>query len=764
MRRHYEEHMMQSSAQPVIKDLVLVGGGHSHVAVLKRFGMHPMPGVRLTMICRETHTPYSGMLPGMIAGHYSFDEAHIDLGPLCRFAGARFYHDEAIALDLASQSVQCHGRPPVKYDILSINIGSTPRTADVPGASGNVVAVKPINRFMAQWEAMTDRVLGRGDDVRIGVVGAGAGGVELLLAVQYRLRQELSARGRSDGHITYALFTDTNEILAGHNVRARRMFERVLRERGVQVFAANAVMAVSPGRLVTANGTEHWLDEILWVTAAGAAPWLAASGLRVDAQGFIAVNDSLQSLSHPMVFAAGDIASVQNHKRPKSGVFAVRQGSPLTANLRRALSGQRPRPFRPQQRFLSLITTGDRYAVASRGNWALEGRLMWRWKDHIDRRFMRRYNELPEMAQARQPAVATGIADAAAIKEISTMAMRCGGCGAKVGSSVLGRVLGQLQPFSRPDIVIGLDAPDDAAIAAVPPDKVMVHTVDYFRAFIEDPYVFGQIAANHSLSDIFAMGGEPQSALAIVTVPFGLESKIEDQLSQLMAGALKVLNESKTALVGGHTGEGTELAMGFAVNGLADRDRLLRKGGMRPGDRLILTKPLGTGTLFAADMRRKAKGRWIEAALASMVQSNHTAAICVHQYGATACTDVTGFGLLGHLLEMTRPSGVDVELMLSALPFLDGALDTVRLGILSSLQAQNVRLRRALRDVDSFAQDERLPLIFDPQTAGGLLASIPSGRADACLSALRQLGYRHAAIIGTARPLSDQLEPIVLQR
>jgi selenide,water dikinase len=163
-------------------------------------------------------------------------------------------------------------------------------------------------------------------------------------------------------------------------------------------------------------------------------------------------------------------------------------------------------------------------------------------------------------------------------------------------------------------------------------------------------------------------------------------------------------------------------------------------------------------------MRRKAKGRWIDAALASMVQSNRAAAQCLHRYGATACTDVTGFGLLGHLVEMTKPSGVDVELLLSAVPLLDGALDTVRLGILSSLQPQNVRLRRAVRDVNIFAQDERFPLIFDPQTAGGLLASIPSDQADSCLDALRELGYVRAAIIGSVRPLSDQLEPVVLHR
>jgi selenide, water dikinase len=755
---------VQNGQTPVVKDLVLVGGGHSHIAVLKRFGMRPMPGVRLTMICREMHTPYSGMLPGLIAGHYGYDEAHIDLGPLCRFAGARLYHDEAIGLDLIGQAIECRGRPPVRYDIVSLNIGSTPRTSDIPGATGSVVPVKPINQFITHWQSMAERILARNDGVRIGVVGTGAGGVEMLLSVQYRLRQILRERGRTDDHIAYSLFGDTGAVLPDHNARARKVFERELRERRVQVLAGDAVTEVSPGRLMTSRGVEYALDEILWVTAAGAAPWLAASALRVDAQGFIAVNDALQSLSHPTVFAAGDIASVENHPRPKSGVFAVRQGRPLADNLRRALQGRALQPFRPQRRFLSLITTGDKYAVASRGNWAMEGRTMWRWKDWIDRRFMRKYNVLPEMAQAQQPVVASGVADTAAIKEISAIAMRCGGCGAKVGSSVLDRALSQLQPVRRPDILIGLDAPDDAAVAAVPPGKVMVHTVDYFRAFIDDPYVFGQIAANHSLGDIFAMGGEPQSALAIATVPFGLEAKVEDQLSQLMSGALQVLNEADTALVGGHTSEGAELAMGFAVNGLADRERLLRKGGMQPGDRLILTKPIGTGTLFAADMRMKAKGRWIDAALTSMVQSNYAAARCLHNHGATACTDVTGFGLLGHLVEMTKPSGVDVELLLSAIPLLDGALDTVRLGILSSLQPQNVRLRRAIRDIAAFAQDERLPLIFDPQTAGGLLASIPADRTDACLAELKRLGYGNAATIGTVRPQSDQLEPVELRQ
>ena len=755
--------MMQYSQQPVVKDLVLVGGGHSHVTVLKRFGMHPLPGVRLTLICRDTHTPYSGMLPGLVAGHYNFDDAHIDLGPLCRFAGARFYHDEAFSLDLANQLVQCHGRPSVKYDILSINIGSTPNTTAVSGAAEHTVPVKPIHRFIEHWDRMVDRVLAHDSRVNIGVVGAGAGGVEILLSAQHRLHQVLAERGRDDDHIGYHLFSEGVDILPTHNGRVRGTFRRILHERGVYVHLESAVVAVAKGRVTTADGATHDMDEVLWVTQAGAAPWLAQSGLSVDAQGFVSVNDALQSVSHPSVFAAGDIASVINNPRPKSGVFAVRQGKPLAANLRRALLGGRLVPFRPQRKFLSLISTGDKYAVASRGRWAREGRLMWHWKDWIDRRFMQRYNQLPEMRDAAPVDLPAGLADAAAIKEISAIAMRCGGCGAKVGSTVLDRALGQLHPISRPGILIGLDAPDDAAVVEVPPGKVMIHTVDYFRAFIDDPFVFGQIAANHSLGDIYAMGGEPQSALAVVTVPFGSEAKVEDQLFQLMSGALKVLNEADTALVGGHTGEGSELSLGFSVNGLADREHLMRKGGMRPGDRLILTKPLGTGTLFAADMRRKAKGRWIDEALASMIQSNRNAATCLRSYAATGCTDVTGFGLLGHLVEMTKPSEVDAEIFLDSLPLLNGAIETVRLGFLSSLQPQNVRLRRAISNVETCAGDERLPLIFDPQTAGGLLASVPADKTEACLVALKQLGYSRAAIVGVVKPRSDAPEPITLR-
>ncbi len=285
----------------------------------------------------------------------------------------------------------------------------------------------------------------------------------------------------------------------------------------------------------------------------------------------------MQSISHADVFAAGDIASMVHDPRPKSGVFAVRQGPPLARNLRRALLGEPLESYHPQRQFLSLISTGDRYAIASRGRIAFEGAWVWRWKDWIDRRFMRTFNALPDMPVPAAPSVPAGLADEEAIAALTETAMRCGGCGAKVGASVLTRALQRVELPGHANVLVGLDAPDDGAVIATDGGEATVHTVDFFRSMIDDPYVFGQVAANHALSDVYAMGGEPTSALAIVTIPAGPEAKVEDALTHLMAGAAVVLRDAGTPLVGGHTSEGAELGLGFSVNGRVDRASILRK-------------------------------------------------------------------------------------------------------------------------------------------------------------------------------------------
>ena len=732
--------------------------------------MKPVPGVRVTLISRGVDTPYSGMLPGLIAGHYSHEDAHIDLHRLTRFAGAVGVFDEVVGLDLAGRAVHCRSRPPIRFDLLSINIGSTPN-ASVQGAADHAIPVKPIDRFLRHWDALRGRLLADDEPRRVAVVGGGAGGVELLLSVQFRMRTLLEAEGRDPSRIDYHLFTSTASILPSLNVRARRMVERLLRARSVRMHTSSPIAEVRERCVFTAAGESYEADEILWTTEARAASWLAASGLAADEAGFVRVSEALQSTSHAGVFAAGDAASMAGYALEKSGVYAVRQGRVLAVNLQRAVRGESLHPFRPQRRFLSLISTGDRRAVASRGRFALEGDYVWRCKDAIDRRFMRRYNELPEMRSrvgtrgapdagrrvhppAHRPMREEAAAAAGRMLRIRRAEddMRCGGCGAKVGFDVLTRALARVQALRRADVLVGLDAPDDAAVVLVPECKAMVHSVDFFRSIVDDPYVFGRIAANHALGDLYAMGAEPQTALAIVTVPHGPEQSVEDTLMQLLAGSIEVLREAGAALAGGHTSEGAELALGFAVNGLVDRDRIMRKDGLQPGDCLVLTKPIGTGTLFAADMRHRARGRWIAAAVASMTQSNREASRSLLRQGVTACTDVTGFGLLGHLVEMLKASQVDAELDLRAVPLLDGAEATVAAGFVSSLHPDNLRLRRAIVNPDDAGGMPRGALIFDPQTAGGLLAGVPAAAVESCLADLRAAGYGQAAVIGTVRP------------
>ena len=752
---------MRASSTSVVKDLVLIGGGHSHVSVLRKFGMKPMDGLRITLITRDIHTPYSGMLPGYIAGHYDYDECHIDLGPLTRFVNGRLYHSEVTDIDLNNQLISVEGRPPVSYDLLSINTGSRPGVIDVPGAEKYSLVAKPIDIFLQRWEKLQQEVISSRGEFHITIVGGGAGGVELALSSQHKLKKLLVENNDDPDRLKFSLLTQGNEILATHNQGVQNKFMRVLADRNINVLLNHSVSEIDQNFVWVKSEDKMATDAVIFVTNASAPEWPANSGLDVDAEGFIQVNKYLQSTSHPNVFAAGDVASLPD-PRAKSGVFAVRQGPVLSTNLRSYATGKKLTSYRPQKNFLGLISTGNKYAVASRGNWSMQGEWLWDVKNWIDSRFMQKYNDLPDMEEGQSQNYVDGLANEQAIKELSTLAMRCGGCGAKVGSAVLSRVMQRLPEKQRDDVLIGRDAPDDSAMLVVPAGKVMVQSVDYFRAFIDDAYQFGAIAANHALGDLYAMGADPQSVLAVATVPYGREKIVEETLYELLAGALKTLEPTGAVLVGGHSAEGAELAFGLTVNGLVDPNKVWRKEGLSPGDAIILCKPIGTGTLFAADMRRKAKGRWISNAIQCMLQSNQTAAECLRKYEASACTDLTGFGLIGHLVEMTRASKVDARLILDEIPVLDGAYETVRAGILSSLQPQNIRLRRAIDNIEESAIHPNYPLLFDPQTAGGLLAGIPAENVNDCIAELKENNYLQACVIGEITPMSDNESPIKL--
>lgn len=371
------------------------------MTVLREFGRRPQPGVLLTLVSRDARTPYSGMLPGYVAGDHRYDEAHIDLEGLARFAGALFVRDEVVGIERGRKRVLCLGREPLDYDLLAINTGSAPRMAETPGAAEHAVGVKPIDGFAARWEAILDRVRAR-DGVRsIAVVGGGAAGVEVVLAIQHRLRAEIGAGGRDPRAIALHLLSAGPTILATHNARVRSALLRILAERGVSVHLNAEVTSVSAAGVRTARESFIHADEVIWATRAQGAPWLRGTGLDLDEGGFVRVDDTLQTRTDPLIFASGDVASLDNPSVEKAGVFAVRQGPVLAGNLRRAVEGRPLKQYRPQRSWLAILGTGDHYAVASRGRFKAEGRWVWRLKRWIDARFMARFAGLESANRSR---------------------------------------------------------------------------------------------------------------------------------------------------------------------------------------------------------------------------------------------------------------------------------------------------------------------------------------------------------------------------
>ncbi len=368
-----------------MKTLILIGGGHTHVLVMNLWAQNPLPNVELVLVSPSPQTPYSGMLPGLVAGHYNYSEVHIDLAVLAEQTGVRFIEAEVVGLDLPAKLVKLATGEPLPADVVSIDIGSTP-TLDVQGAAEHAIAVKPISHFYQAWRALNERGgLGQ-KPASVAVVGAGAAGVELVLAMDHYWQSQ----GWRSPPSLHLVQTQTG-LPQGYRPAVQRAMARECKRRGITVHESFKVEAVEAERLRSCDGRSLSYDRLFWCTQASAAAWPGQSGLAVDERGFIAIADSLQSTSHPWVFAAGDTATQVANPRPKAGVYAVRQAPVLHHNLRAALSGEPLRTHCPQSDFLSLLALGDKRAVATKWGFTLSGTWVWRWKDRIDRRFMNQF-------------------------------------------------------------------------------------------------------------------------------------------------------------------------------------------------------------------------------------------------------------------------------------------------------------------------------------------------------------------------------------
>lgn len=701
---------------PLSSEIVLIGGGHAHALLLRAWGMDPLQGVGLTLVNPTATAPYTGMLPGHVAGHYPRDALEIDLVRLSRFAGARLVFGRVTKIDPERQTLTIPGRPPMAYDYASLDIGITSDMPDLPGFASFGIAAKPLGPFADRW---ADHLYGNAGPVV--VIGGGVAGVELALAMRHALA------GRGDVTVVEAA-----EALRGVNGATADRLRGAMATSGVTLLERTSIAEVGADEVTLADGSR--LPATLTVGAAGARPfdWLKETGLALE-DGYIAVDDTLRSISHPNVFAVGDCAHLTATPRPKAGVYAVRAAPILTFNLKAAAAGRTLKPFRPQKDFLKLISLGGKRAIADRGARSIEGAWAWTWKDRIDRRFMDRLTHLPSM---QPPKLRTATSES----EEAVLPL-CAGCGAKVSGGALDRVLKQLPSHPRDDVVTGPG--DDAAVLRVG-GASQVLTTDHLRAFWADPWLFGRIAAIHALGDIWAMGAAPQAALVQVTLPRMNTTVQERWLSEVMAAATDVFTREGASIIGGHSTQGAEFVLGFSVTGLLGSTPVALDRA-EAGDALILTRSVGSGTLLAADMALRASGDDLEAALAIMATSQGDAARVLAKT-ARAMTDVTGFGLAGHAARLARAKDLSVSLDLDAVPFYPGAEHLAAAGIRSSIWQDN-RNDIAFEGPDT----PRSALLFDPQTAGGFLAAVPEAEAAPLCDKLMGLGHR-ACLIGRLEP------------
>lgn len=740
------------------RDIVLIGAGHTNMHIVQMWRMLPIPDVRLTLITPYSRPTYSGMLPGTLAGLYSTDDMEIDVYRFAAPAGVRVIVDEATGIDMQRRRVTFRERPPIRFDVASIGTGSVPVDGSRWSSNPVVLPIKPMATFRDRLSFRIHTVQknrakdSAANSVRIAVVGAGAAGIEITLC----LRAFLQSRNIN---CELSLIDSGSEVLRGYLPGTIRRVREELSTRGIAIRLNSRVATIDGDSVMMNDGTSFPADIIVWSTGAAPSPFIQALDLPKGRDGFIAVRNTLQVVDDSPVFAVGDSGSLIDSPVKKAGVYAVREGPVLWKNIQRFLNNRPLVPYKPQKGFLSLLADGnggaflDYKGLSAHGSWA------WKLKDRIDRKFMRMYQDYAGTALIEARGRMTESSNASVIP-----AMRCRGCGGKAGAGVLHAAFERLRD-ERPDSSHNAfqHAEDAAAITHEhSPDLI---TVDFFQSFVDDPWLVGRIAALNSLSDIWATGGQPTQTLAMVQLPEGDARQQTELLYQLLAGALHEFDCAQVELIGGHTTEATELTIGFTVIGTLNDQQPLLKNNAQPGDALILTKPLGTGVLLAGLPQARSRGEWIDTAINSMLKPNSTAANVAREFDVNALTDITGFGLAGHLLELLDASQSSAEIHLERLPLLPGAGELLKEGLQSTLAPANQEVQSRIMTTSTNLQSHpAYKALFDPQTSGGLLLAVSGSDCDSMIARLNQHSVSATVIGQVSESKTDTVLTVSPQR
>ena len=727
--------------------LVLIGGGHAQVQVLKSFAMKPVDGLAITLITDVLNAPYSGMLPGFVEGVWQADDIHIDLTRLASFAGASLIHAPVSAIDPKARLIHFENRPSLGYDILSLNCGAVPDLDKIKGADSHSIAVKPIAHFLKQLPDKND------ENTAINIIGAGVAGLELAFAFCKKYESQ---------SIDINVFSRAQSILPSMPAKAGTLISRLAKDKGITIHDNTAISAMDEAHITSTDGRTFTSGLNFVVTGVKASPFIASLAGALDKDGFVSVSDTLQSPYFPEIFAAGDVASIKGYPREKAGVFAVRAGAILAENLRRMIYQQPLKKWRPQKRYLALIGTGDGKAVAIRNGFVAHHSLFWTLKVRIDKAFMDKFNDLPEMtakAPLALPLYQTQYSTHANTQDQGGSdpifaAMRCTGCAAKASASLLDKAMRRAVTSAE---ALGVDKALLAHDGALSEDAGLTpaitadlrHSFDSLAQMVPDPFVFAQIAVNHALSDLYVAGAVPLYAQAHINLEEASEPYQQEVATQILTGALVGLGAAQARLIGGHTSQSRAASVGFAVTGAQTHHFASYEPSHKY--RLVMTKKLGIGTALAASMRQKAGSALHQQVIDAMLLSNQYAAECFFAHGAIAMTDITGFGLARHTQNLLQRfvETFGLRLSLSALPIFDGIEALIKSDIRSSLFDKN-RQAGMVTPAPSLGTDWRLNLLFDPQTSGGVLALLPEASAEQAFAEIaRTQPDAHPAIIGT---------------
>jgi selenide,water dikinase len=690
--------------------------------------MHPISDANLVCVSNYPIATYSGMMPGVLAGQYPPEAMEIDLVRLCRSAGARLILSEVTDIDVESQQLKFADRPALRYDQLSIGVGSRPSFEGVEVASeNNLFAIKPMQTFLQRLETHLE-AFDANEPITISIVGGGIGTIETAFCLKKKLVDENRAHKIS-------LITRSTTVGKGLARSTQRLIENQLTQKCIEIVSGRAVTAINESSIRLDTGKVIETDMVIWGTSATAPELLDSFELEKDSRGFISTHPTLQTLSSDAIYAVGDSGTIVGSETDKAGVFAVRQGPTLWQNIQNQIDGDRRlAPYEPQTDYLRLINTADGKSIAQRRGKGIYATWCWWLKDRIDKKFMAMYQDYDPMPMDSMPVDTEEV-------------MRCLGCGGKIGGQILSSVLDELEIPDHDDVLIGLDQPDDAALIRTRGENITI-TTDFFASPLDDPYLTGRIAVLNSASDCFVMGAQPNAALAIAQLPMAHPRQQQQVMKELMTGAVEELARMGATIVGGHSIEGPRLLAGFTVTGNQVVD-VRTKGQLKNGDLLVLSKPLGTGALLAAWMQCVLEGKYFQPMVDSMLLSNQIALQLAQRTEVSAVTDVTGFGLAGHLAEMLIASGKSATLNLADIPLLPGSKELLENGVESTLAPDN-RLIMEKVNFNGFDVSHRdVASLFDPQTGGGLLFGIDAGKAAETIKFMGDNGFENATIVGS---------------